>query len=148
MIIFEHILTVIVVLMVVMSVSSSIGSKVSLLVCDKKLSLDVVHYNSKTYNSKIVSSIYNKSFEGSLSKKTIEKIQFDGIEEDISHISSPDFNSLTDLMIKYSDSVTISSDKIDKSTLNSIKLHSKDSLSFKDSSNDEKLMEFLLKNID
>ena len=29
-------------------------------------------------NSKIVSSIYNKSFEGSLSKKTIEKIQFDG----------------------------------------------------------------------
>jgi len=99
-------------------------------------------------NSKIVSSIYNKSFEGSLSKKTIEKIQFDGVEEDISHISSPDFNSLTDLMIKYSDSVIISSDKIDKSTLNSIKLHSKDSLSFKDSSNDEKLMEFLLKNID
>ena len=99
-------------------------------------------------NSKIVSSIYNKSFEGSLSKKIIEKIQFDGIEEDISHISSPDFNSLTDLMIKYSDSVIISSDKIDKSTLNSIKLHSKDSLSFKDSSNDEKLMEFLLKNID
>ena len=99
-------------------------------------------------NSKIVSSVYNKSFEGSLSKKTIEKIQFDGIEEDIGHISSPDFNSLTDLMIKYSDSVIISSDKIDKSTLNSIKLHSKDSLSFKDSSNDEKLMEFLLKNID
>ena len=96
-------------------------------------------------NSKIVSSIYNKSFEGSLSKKITEKIQFDGIEEDLSNLSSPDFESLTDLMVKYSDSVIISSDNIDKSTLNSIKSHSKDSLSFKDSSNDEMLMEFLLK---
>ena len=96
-------------------------------------------------NSKIVSSIYNKSFEGSLSKKIIEKIQFDGIEEDLGNLSSPDFESLIDLMVKYSDSVIISSDNIDKSTLNSIKSHSKDSLSFKDSSNDEILMEFLLK---
>ena len=42
-------------------------------------------------NSKIVSSIYNKSFKGSLSKKISEKIQFDGIEEDLSNLSSPDF---------------------------------------------------------
>ena len=96
-------------------------------------------------NSKIVSSIYNKSFEGSLSKKITEKIQFDGIEEDLSNLSSPNFESLTDLMIKYSDSVIISSNNIDKSTLNSIKSHSKKSLSFKGSSNDEMLMEFLLK---
>ncbi len=78
-------------------------------------------------------------------KKITEKIQFDGIEEDLSNLSSPDFESLTDLMVKYSDSVIISSDNIDKSTLNSIKSHSRDSLSFKDSSNDEILMEFLLK---
>ena len=99
-------------------------------------------------NSKIVSSIYNKSFEGSLSKKIVEKIQFDGIEQDISNLSFPDFESLTDLMVKYSDSVIISSDRIDKSTLNSIKLHSKKSLNFKDSSNDEALMKFLLENTD
>lgn len=49
-------------------------------------------------------------------------------------------------MIKFSDSVIISSDKIDKSTIASIKSHSKDSLGFKDSSDDDKLMEFLLKN--
>ena len=99
-------------------------------------------------NSKIVSSIYNKSFEGSLSKKIVEKIQFDGIEQDISNLSFPDFESLTDLMVKYSDSVIISSDRIDKSTLNSIKSHSKKSLNFKDSSNDEELMKFLLENTD
>ena len=98
--------------------------------------------------SKIVSSVYSKSFSESLSKKIVEKIQFDGIEEDLDLINNPNFESLTDLMIKFSDSVIISSDKIDKSTIDSIKSHSKDSLSFKDSSNDEKLMEFLLKNTD
>ena len=99
-------------------------------------------------NSKIVSSVYSKSFGGSLSKKIVEKIQFDGIEEGLNLIDNPNFESLTDLMIKYSDSVIISSDKIEKSTIDSIKSHSKDSLSFKDSSNDDKLMEFLLKNTD
>ena len=64
------------------------------------------------------------------------------------HLSFPDFESLTDLMVKYSDSVIISSDRIDKSTLNSIKSHSKKSLNFKDSSNDEALMKFLLENTD
>ena len=97
-------------------------------------------------NSKIVSSVYSKSFEGSLSKKIVEKIQFDGVDEDLSIIDNPSFESLTDLMIKFSDSVIISSDKIDKSTIASIKSHSKDSLGFKDSSDDDKLMEFLLKN--
>ena len=96
-------------------------------------------------NSKIVSFVYSKSFEGSLSKKIVEKIKFDGIDEDLSIIDNPSFESLTDLMIKFSDSVIISSDKIDKSTIASIKSHSKDFLGFKDSS-DDKLMEFLLKN--
>ena len=98
--------------------------------------------------SKIVSSVYSKPFSESLSKKIVEKIQFDGIEDDLDLINNPNFESLTDLMIKFSDSVIISSDKIDKSTTDSIKSHSKDSLSFKDSSNDDKLMEFLLKNTD
>ena len=99
-------------------------------------------------NSKIVSSVYSKSFGESLSKKIVEKIQFDGIEGDLDLIKNPNFESLTDLMIKFSDSVIISSDKIDKSTTDSIKSHSKDSLSYKDSSDDDKLMQFLLKNTD
>ena len=99
-------------------------------------------------NSKIVSSLYSKSFDGSLSKEIIEKIEFDGVEGDLDMISEPNFESLTELMIKFSDSVILSSDNIDGSTTSSIKKHSKDFLEFKDSSDDEKLVEFLLKNIE
>ncbi len=98
--------------------------------------------------SKIISSVYSKSFSGSLSKKIVQKIQFDGLIDDLDPISDPNFESLTDLMIKFSDSVIISSEKIDKSTEDSIKLHSKNFLSFNDSSNDEKLMDFFKKNIE
>ena len=62
-------------------------------------------------------------------------------------ISTPDFSSLSDLMIRFSDSVIFSSDNIEKDLKSSVKKHSKDSLSFKDSSSEEKLMDFLLKNI-
>jgi starch synthase len=99
-------------------------------------------------NSKIVSSLYSKSFTGSLSKDITEKIEFDGVEGDLDIISEPNFESLTELMIKFSDSVILSSDNIDGSTTSSIKKHSKDFLEFNDSSDDEKLMEFLLKNIE
>ena len=98
--------------------------------------------------SKIVSSLYSKAFDGNLSKSLAKKIQFDGIDENLDSISTPDFNSLSDLMIKFSDSVILSSDNIEKDLKSSIKKHSKDSLSFKDSSSEEKLMDFLLKNID
>ena len=98
--------------------------------------------------SKIVSSVYSKSFEGILSKEISEKIQFDGIDGDLDILYDPNFESLTDLMIKFSDSVILSSEKTEKSTSDSIKKYSKDSLSYEDSSNDEKLMDFLLKNID
>ena len=98
--------------------------------------------------SKIVSSLYGKLFDSSLSKKLSEKIEFDGVEGDLDLISEPNFESLTDLMIKFSDSVILSSENIDKSTTSSIKNYSKDVLNFKDSLDNEKLMEFLLKNID
>ena len=98
--------------------------------------------------SKIVSSVYSKSFDGSLSKKLIEKIQFDGIDDDLSVVSEANFESLTDLMIKFSDSVVLSSENTPNSTIDSLKSYSKDYLSFKDSSDEEKLMNFLTKNID
>ena len=98
--------------------------------------------------SKIVSSVYSKLFDGSLSKKLIEKIQFDGIDEDLSVVSEANFESLTDLMIKFSDSVVLSSENTPNSTIDSLKSYSKDYLSFKDSSDEEKLMNFLTKNID
>ena len=96
---------------------------------------------------KIISSIYSKAFDGNLSQDLIKKIQFDGIDGDLSSISSPDFISLNDLMIRFSDSVILSSENIENEIKNSIKKHSKDCLSYKDSSSDEKLVDFLLNNI-
>ena len=75
-------------------------------------------------------------------------MEFDGIEGDLEIISDPNFETLTDLMIKFSDSIILSSEKIDASTMSSIKKYSKDTLSYNDSSDEQKLMNFLLQNID
>ena len=97
---------------------------------------------------KIISSIYSKAFNGSLSKALPKKIQFDGIQDDLSSISAPDYYSLTELMIQYSDSVILSSEKTEKEIITLIKKNSRDCLSYKDSLSDEKLLDFLLKNLD
>jgi len=49
-------------------------------------------------------------------------------------------------MVKLSDSVVLSSENIDKEILTSIKDNSKDCLSYKEYSKDDKLIDFLLKN--
>ena len=97
-------------------------------------------------NSKIVSSLYSNAFSGSLSKKLVEKIHFDGIDMNLDLISEPDFIALSNLMVKLSDSVVLSSENIDKQILTSIKDNSKDFLSFEEYSIDDKLINFLLKN--
>ena len=84
---------------------------------------------------------------GNLSKSLPKKIQFDGIEDTLSSISTPDFNSLNELMIEYSDSVILSSEKTEKEITAFIKKKSKDCLSYKDSLSDEKLLDFLLNNL-
>src|SRR5690606_23824628 len=64
-------------------------------------------------NSKIVTSVYDKGFEGTLNKKVIEKIAFDGIEEgDIAELKTPDYNNMMKISIKNSDAVIIGSEEI------------------------------------
>jgi len=99
-------------------------------------------------NTKIVSSIYEKSFEGQLSKSMAKKIQFDGIEKGLDKISSPNYDALIDLMLEFSDSVILSSDKIEKSTEKIIKNSSKPALSYKDSLDESLLMNFFSKILD
>lgn len=94
-------------------------------------------------NSKIISSIYSKPFEGCLSKSLIKKIKFDGVEENIEILSDPDYFNLTDIMIKFSDSVILSSPKTDKKIIDLINKNSKDFLQYSDSQDDDKLMSFL-----
>ena len=98
-------------------------------------------------NTKIISSVYSKSFEGVLSKSMAQKVQFDEIEKGVDKLSSPTYDSLIDLMIEFSDAIVLSSDKIDKSTEKIIKNSSKPLLSYKNSLNESLFMEFFAKHL-
>jgi len=56
--------------------------------------------------SKIVTSIYNQSFEGTLDKKMIDKVRFDNIDDDaIKILETASFNNLMKIAIDYSDAL-------------------------------------------
>lgn len=64
-------------------------------------------------NSKIVTSVYNQGFEGTLDKEVINKIGYDGIEgEDVTDLKEPNYNNVMKTAIKYSDAVIIGSEEI------------------------------------
>ena len=77
-----------------------------------------------------------------LSKSLVKKIKFDEWRE-YWHAFRARFYNLTDIMIKFSDSVVLSTDKTDKKIINIISKYSKDYLSYSDSQDDDKLIGFL-----
>jgi len=81
--------------------------------------------------SKIISSIYDQPFEGSLNKKLVSKIQFDGIEKtDAQHISKPTFVNLMKTAIDYSDALIKGSENIDDELSNYIEDSKKPTLEY------------------
>ncbi len=67
-------------------------------------------------NSKIVTSIYNQGFEGKLNDKVIDKIKFDGIdEENIVELKNPTYESMMKVAINNSDAIIIGSQEIPES---------------------------------
>ena len=63
--------------------------------------------------SKIVTSIYNQSFDGTLNKDLFNKISFDNIDQDaIEILKEPSYNSLMKVAIDYSDALIIGSEEI------------------------------------
>lgn len=87
-------------------------------------------------NTKIVYSVYDNGFEGSLDKKVSAKLKFDGFNEgDVSLMKNPDFVNLTKTAINFSDAVIHGSPEIDKKIAAHIKDSGKPSLSFKDEEN-------------
>ncbi len=65
--------------------------------------------------SKIVTSVYNKGFDGTLSSDIVDKIAFDGIEpESISALKSPDYTNLIKVAVDHSDAVIIASEELPK----------------------------------
>ena len=66
-------------------------------------------------NSKIVTSVYQQGFEGTLNDKLQQKVQFDGIEEEtISELSIPNYDNIMKVAIKNSDAVIIGSSELSK----------------------------------
>ena len=64
-------------------------------------------------NSKIVTSVYHQSFDGELNAKTLEKIQYDAIDDDaIEHLKKPNYVNLMKVAIENSDAVILSSTEI------------------------------------
>jgi len=73
------------------------------------------YYNNEPLfeNSKIVTSLYNPGFQGTLNTKLIDKIKFDGIEEaTISHLKNPNYFNVMKTAMDNSDAVIVGSNEI------------------------------------
>jgi len=63
--------------------------------------------------SKIVTSVYKKSFEGTLDLNMASKIAFDGIPEaDLSPLKTPDYNNLLKVAVDHSDAVILAAEDV------------------------------------
>jgi starch synthase len=57
-------------------------------------------------NTKIISSIYKKSFKGLLDKEIYEKVKFDGIPEELLNcLNKPNAENLNKMAVQFSDGV-------------------------------------------
>src|SRR6056300_133291 len=71
--------------------------------------------------SKIVTSIYGKGFEGSLNKDLSKKISFDGIDqEDLAVLETPDCNNLLKVAANHSDAIILAAKDLSEDLTNHI----------------------------
>ena len=64
-------------------------------------------------NSKVVSSIYDNGFEGSLNKKMVDKLIFDFINlENIENLTNPTYEELINTMVRFSDAIMRGSESL------------------------------------
>ncbi len=64
-------------------------------------------------DTKIVTSVYGQSFEGSLNEKMLDKILFDGIaKEDIELLTDPNYENIIKISVNNSDAVIIASENV------------------------------------
>lgn len=65
--------------------------------------------------SKIVTSVYNQSFDGTLDKNMIDKVTFDGLEKDtIKPLENPTYSNLMKIAIDNSDAIIKGSQELPK----------------------------------
>ncbi|MBC7525031.1 MAG: glycogen/starch synthase [Flavobacterium sp.] len=81
--------------------------------------------------TKIVSSVYSQSFDGSLDHEMTNKIKFDGIPADaIAYLETPNYENLIKTSIQHSDAVIIASQNLSDSLTKFIESSNKPFLSF------------------
>ncbi len=81
--------------------------------------------------TKIVTSVYSQSFDGTLDVEMINKVKFDGIpDEAISDLEVPDYENIIKATIKHSDAVIIASENLTPSLTKYIESSGKPFLPF------------------
>lgn len=69
-------------------------------------------------NSKVVTSLYNQSFDGALNKDMINKIKFDKLEnKTVETLKNPTYNNIMKAAIDYSDAIIVGSEEIPQELL-------------------------------
>ncbi|MBU2062034.1 MAG: glycogen/starch synthase, partial [Bacteroidetes bacterium] len=67
-------------------------------------------------DTKIITSVYSQSFEGTLDAEMVNKIQLDGVPLDaIENLKNPDYESIIKATIDHSDGVIIASEGVSSS---------------------------------
>ena len=83
--------------------------------------------------SKIVTSLYNQSFENTLNKGLIDKIKFDNVDENaISILKNPSYNNIMKVAVDYSDAIIIGSQDIPEELQSYVENCEKPVLEFQD----------------
>ena len=82
-------------------------------------------------NSKIVTSIYNQSFDNTLNTEMIDKIKFDNIDEAaVATLAEPSYNNIMKVAIDYSDALIVGSETIPSELEEHLKASDKPTLEY------------------
>ena len=98
-------------------------------------------------DSKIVTSIYSKDFNGVISKNFKQKVEFDGIDEnEIAELSKSTYVNLTKLSITHSDGFVLHGDSIENEVVDDIVNSKKPYLTQLEGEEEKSYVDFYTKN--
>ncbi|MGJ5642778.1 glycogen/starch synthase [Formosa sp. S-31] len=84
-------------------------------------------------DSKIVTSVYNQGFEGTLNQDMASKVKFDNVnDEAVKTLTEPTYNNLMKVAIDYSDAIIIGSEEIPEALSKHLESLDKPVLEYKD----------------
>jgi len=73
-------------------------------------------------HSKIVTSVYDQGFDGTLDNDMMKKVKFDGIDEEkISHLETPTYSNIMKVAVDNSDAIIVGSESIPEELVTHLK---------------------------